>query len=624
MIRRPPTKMTIAYATYGIALKTAMRRSAVFVKGATLRQVVVILKLPPDADDVAYVTAAALLIKSTPELASFKVLRPSTTRKGVVLTETIDAGLDAGDSLILLWPFELEVPARLVAAADKIVDVGPVRPIHLVTAMREVHGQTLDFKDAEKLLRYPMTCVFAAMRAGRSLELVMDRLQESISVHPAASPGPRLTELEGYGEARDWGLALAEDLSSWRSREIPWSEVDRGILISGPPGSGKTLFASALARTCGIEVVATSVSRWQSMGHLGDMLGAMRKSFQEAVAKKPCILFLDELDSIGDRASFRGDHVDYSTQVVNGLLELVDGHDRLEGVVLVGATNFPERIDPALRRAGRLDFHVTIPLPDADTRKALCRRYLRDDMPASDIEGIVAGTVGFTGADFEKLGREVRRRARKGRIEITGGMVLGLLPPALKIEGGRRRTVAVHEAGHAIVGLHLEVGKLKSVVVVGEVRGQRAAAGYTHFLLNDEVERNRQTLLNQIVMLLGGRAAEEIILGSAFEGAGGEESDIHKATDLATLMDVQLGMGEALGYFRASSSADLEALRRLIPAVRERVEQVLQKQWKRARAIVERNVDVVEFLASQLAVRGHVDGAEVEQMMSTKLQEASP
>ncbi|MGO8535938.1 ATP-dependent hydrolase, partial [Rhizobium ruizarguesonis] len=134
----------------------------------------------------------------------------------------------------------------------------------------------------------------------------------------------------------------------------------------------------------------------------------------------------------------------------------------------------------------------------------------------------------------------------------------------------------------------------------------------------------RQTFLSQIAMLLGGRLAEEVILGSAYEGSGGEGSDIHKATDLATLMEVQLGMGESLGYFRASSSAELEELRRRIPAVRERVEKVLLKQWKRARAIVEEHAEVIEHVASQLGARGHLDGAEVEQMMSTKLQEASP
>ncbi|GAJ91911.1 AAA family ATPase [Agrobacterium rhizogenes] len=624
MNRRRTTTMTIASATYGIALKAAMRLGGAFVKGANFRQTVVIVRLPLQADERGYETAAGLLIKGAPELAGFLLLRADVTRRGVLDVEKLDDALDLGRPLIVLWPASLTVPTYIIAAADRIVDVHPVRAYHLVSAVKQVEGQTLDISEAVKLLEYPLHCMFAALRAGRPTELVLKRLQASCSASGLPPAAPGLDELEGYGDARDWGLALAEDIRAWGRGEIPWSEVDRGILLSGPPGSGKTLFASALARTCGIEIVATSVSRWQSMGHLGDMLGAMRKSFQEAASKKPCILFLDELDSIGDRASFKGDHVQYSTQVVNGLLELVDGHDRLEGVVLVGATNFPEKIDPALRRAGRLDRHLEILLPSTETRMSLCRRYIRTDMRAGDIERIVLATLGFSGADFEKLGRDVRRTSRKEAIEITADMVLALLPPALKIEGERRRTVAVHEAGHAVVGIQVAVGRLESVVVASDIRGKRVAAGLTHFVLDGDVERDRQTFLNQIAMLLGGRLAEEVILGSAYEGSGGEGSDIHHATDLATLMEVQLGMGETLGYFRASSSVELEELRRRVPAVRERVENVLLKQWKRARAIVEEHVDVIELVASQLAAKGRLDGAEVEQMLSTKRQETSP
>ncbi|MGO6664805.1 AAA family ATPase [Rhizobium ruizarguesonis] len=621
---RTTSTVNIASATYGVALKAAMRLAGAFLKGATTRQSVIILKLPPQADERAYEAAAGLLVKGTPSLLGFLVMRADVTRRGLLDVKKLDDALVVGRPLVILWPLGIKVPIHIVAAADRIVDVRSVRPFHLVSAAKQVEGRLLDIGEARRLLEYPVTSVFASMRTGRSTELVLKRLQ---AAHHAPDPlpsVPSLDELEGYGEARDWGLALAEDIRAWESAEIPWSDVDRGILISGPPGSGKTLFASALARTCGIEVVATSVSRWQSTGHLGDMLGAMRTSFQEAAAKKPCILFLDELDSIGDRATFKGDNAQYSNQVVNGLLELVDGYDRLEGVVVVGATNFPEKIDPALRRAGRLDRHIAISLPDAETRRSLCRRYIRKDMPEGEIETIVHATAGFSGADFEQIGRDIRRRARRGGAEITAELALSVLPPTLKIEGERRRTVAVHEAGHAIVGIRVAVGRLDSIEVARDVPRTGSAAGFAHFVLDGDVERDRQTLLSQIAMLLGGRLAEEVILGSAFEGSGGEGSDIQKATDLATVMEVQLGMGESLGYFRASSSADLEELRRRIPAVRERVEMVLLKQWKRARIIVEEHVGVIELVASQLAAKGRLDGKEVEQMMSAKLRERSP
>ncbi|MGO7779245.1 AAA family ATPase [Rhizobium ruizarguesonis] len=615
--------MTTAHATYGVGLKAAMRFGGAFAKGAALRDTIIILKLPPQADEIGYEIAAKLVVKNTTRLEGFRVLRADVTRKGLLDTERLDVALDLGGPLIVLWPFALRIPAYLVAAADRIVEVRPVRPFHLVAAVKQVEGRTLGIDEAARLLEYPLASAFASMRAGRPMEIILNRLDASLLGSDPPPSGPRLEELEGYGDARDWGLALADDIRGWQRNEIRWSEVDRGILLSGPPGSGKTLFASALARTCGIEIVATSVSRWQSAGHLGDMLRAMRMSFQEAAAKRPCVLFLDELDSIGDRAAFRGDHVHYSTQVVNGLLELVDGHDRLEGVVLVGASNFPERIDAALLRAGRLDRHVVIPLPGAEARRSLCRRFISNDMSESDVDTIVQATPGFSGADFERVGREVRRRARRDGTEVTVGLALSVLPPALKIEGERRRTVAVHEAGHAIVGIHLKIGRLDSLVVARDVRGSGVAAGFANFVLDSDVERDRQTFLSQIAMLLGGRLAEEVILGSAYEGSGGEGSDIHKATDLATLMEVQFGMGEALGYFRAITSADLDDLRRRIPAVRERVEMVLLKQWKRARAIVEEYAEIIELVASQLSARGRIEGAEVERLMPTKRQGAS-
>ncbi|MET3858508.1 ATP-dependent Zn protease [Rhizobium sp. OAE497] len=344
----------------------------------------------------------------------------------------------------------------------------------------------------------------------------------------------------------------------------------------------------------------------------------MRRSFHDAVAKKPCILFIDEIDGIGDRATIRGQYDQYWVQVVNSLLELVDGFEKHEGVVLVAATNFPEKIDPALRRAGRLDRHVAIPLPDASARRALCQRYLRKDLSDVDVDRIVSLTEGMTGADFEQMGRDVRRRARRARVEPSSELILGALPPVLKISGERRRTVAVHEAGHAVVGLHLGVGKLERVVVHDTVARGRSAAGHTHFVLDDAKERDRQTFLGQIAMLLGGRLAEEVILGTAFEGSGGAGSDIQKATDLATFMDVQLAMGETVGYFSANSSADLEALRRDVASVRERVEKVLLKEWQRARAIVEQHEKIIVRLADKLELEGCASGIDVERMMSRR------
>ncbi|CAN7442739.1 ATP-binding protein [Pararhizobium sp. LjRoot235] len=136
------------------------------------------------------------------------------------------------------------------------------------------------------------------------------------------------------------------------------------MLLSDPPGCGKTSFAAALARTCGVKLVLASAARWQAMGHLGDLLKAMRRAFDDATKNSTSILFIDEFDSFGDRQALSGDNASYSRQVVNGLLECMDGVRGREGVIVIGATNFPALIDEALLRPGRLERHCAIPLPE--------------------------------------------------------------------------------------------------------------------------------------------------------------------------------------------------------------------------------------------------------------------
>ncbi len=613
-MKAPADKITLAEATYANVLKSAIRQAGVFLAARKQHYFLVVARLPEDADVATWFAAASHLMNDFAALKAFEVsLPPRRGRRTSVSFVELDIRSDK--SILLLWPADLLMPGELHASADRIVELGPVKPAHLEAAFRRVRGEALSTSNARELLRFPATYVFASLRPGRPIASAIESLRTTLTTSSSRPVGPSLGDLEGYGKSKEWGLDLARDLASWTRGEIEWSDVDKGILISGPPGCGKTLFASALARTCDVEIVATSVGRWLAAGYLNSVLAAMRKSFAEAIARRPCILFLDELDGIGDRATLRGDHVEYWTQIVNTLLELIDGYERLEGVVVVGATNNPEKIDRALRRAGRLDRHVAIERPDRAARRSLSLRYLGGDLTDAELDRVVASTEGMTGADFEQAGREVRRKARRIGSKVSANLVLSAFPPRLKISGARRRTVAVHEAGHAVVGVYLGVGKLDQVIVHDEVRGG-AAAGFTHFVLDGEKERDRETFLSHIAMLLAGRLAEEVILGTAFEGSGGEGSDIQKATDIATFIDVQLAMLETLGYFSATSSADLEALRRDVPSVRERAEKVLLAQWKRARKIVEQCEEIIERLAEKLEAEGRVSGEEVEALMA--------
>ncbi|WP_340160738.1 ATP-binding protein [uncultured Hoeflea sp.] len=188
--------------------------------------------------------------------------------------------------------------------------------------------------------------------------------------------------LAGYGDAQPWALDLKTDLEAFGNKKIAWSDLSSRLLLSGPPGTGKTTFARALCNTLGVPLIATSVARWLESSHLGDVLAAMNATFEHATRNAPCILFIDEVDNIGNRGSSDRPYDDYWSSLVNRMLELLDGATKTEGVIVVGATNRPDKIDPALLRSGRLEKHIVIPTPDTAALVKIIAHHLGSDLDA--------------------------------------------------------------------------------------------------------------------------------------------------------------------------------------------------------------------------------------------------
>lgn len=611
---RRPIEESLERVAYSCAIHAALAK---FEPLPDQRPPAFALRLPKGAREEEYLDAAYLLALGLEEPQRPKVLSPDRDRKGVLNFDNASAAIGAGGSAILLIEHDTVLPPTLVAAIDGIVDVLPVSAEDLQVAARDFMSLALTDEEAEQLGALPLDLLFAAMRPGRTFVEIVQRVASSQRLRVVAQPQPRLEDLGGYGDAAIWGRELVEDVRSWREGAIPWDDVDAGLLLSGPPGTGKTLYASALARSCDLHFVSASVAKWQSYGHLGDLLGAMRETFKEAATRSPSLLFLDEFDSVGDRSRFSHANANYSTQVVNGLLEAIDGSDRRQGVVIVGATNNPEVVDPAFLRPGRLGRHIRIGLPDYEARKAIIRTHFGDDISDEDVDRVAAATDGMTGADFAGIARTVRRKVRVAKLPLDARTVIACLPPAYRLVGQERHIVCVHEAGHAVVGTVISYGTLEAVVIIDEIRSAAGIGGGAMFTVRNPIVRGRQSFLDEICMKLAGYAAEKMAFRATTSGSGGSEiADLAVAADVATSMICQFGMGEQLRHFKASSSADLERLRRNLPDVDRQVSRILEGELGRACSILANNWRALEQIAELLDKEGVVEGEKVRSLIA--------
>ncbi|WP_315787391.1 MULTISPECIES: ATP-dependent zinc metalloprotease FtsH [unclassified Bradyrhizobium] len=448
-------------------------------------------------------------------------------------------------------------------------------------------------------------------------------------VYVEANTGVRFEDVAGVDEAKDELREIVAFLKDPKSYGRLGGRMPKGVLLVGPPGTGKTLLAKAVAGEAGVPFFSISGSEFVEM-FVGVGAARVRDLFEQARAKAPAIIFIDELDALGrarGMGPFAGGH-DEKEQTLNQLLVELDGFDSSTGLVLLAATNRPEILDPALLRAGRFDRQVLVDRPDKPGRIQILNVHLKKAKLAADVdpEKVAALTPGFTGADLANLVNEATLLAtRRGANEVTlddfnnaiERIVAGLEKRNRLLNPKEREIVAYHEMGHAIVAMSLPgTDPVHKVSIIPRGVG---ALGYTiQRPTEDRFLMTREELENKMAVLLGGRAAELVVYGHLSTGAA---DDLRRVTDIARSMVTRYGMSESLGsvaYERdnqsflapgASRSADYgEAAGDAIDA---EVRAIVTSALDRTRKLLQDKRDVLERAARRLLVKETLDESEL-------------
>lgn len=412
-------------------------------------------------------------------------------------------------------------------------------------------------------------------------------------------------------------------------------KTPRGVLLTGPAGTGKTMLATALAKEAGVPFFTLSGSEFVEM-FVGVGASRVRDLFETAKKVAPCVLFIDEIDAIGGKRSsgggMGGGH-DEREQTLNQLLVELDGMESNKGIILVGATNRPEILDKALLRPGRIDRQIVVGLPDVFGRQEILKIHSKD-VPLSkdvDLNKIARGTPGFSGAELANLVNEsalIAARFAKKFVEhadleeAKDKIMMGVERPSLSMTEEAKKDTAYHESGHAVIARLLP--KTDPVYKVTIIPRGRALGVTMQLPDQDRWSHDKDYLTNRIAILMGGRAAEEVFCHTFTNGAS---NDISVATDIATNMVTQWGMSElgpvALGSrssgFLGSSGLDTSGLsQQTLHEVNLMVRNLINEQYQLAKKLLEDNKDIVEAMTEALMEVETIDDWQIENLMQRR------
>ena len=443
-------------------------------------------------------------------------------------------------------------------------------------------------------------------------------------------------DVAGIKEAKEEISEIVDFLKDPKKFQRLGGRIPKGVLMTGPPGTGKTLLAKAIAGEADVPFFSISGSDFVEM-FVGVGASRVRDMFEQGRKHAPCLIFIDEIDAVGrSRFSGIGGGHDEREQTLNQLLSEMDGFDTSEGVIIIAATNRPDVLDPALRRPGRFDREIVVDMPDINEREQILKIHVRSVKLAKEVDlAIIArGTPGYSGADLANLVNEAALTAARGNKKAIG--MEEMEEARDKVRWGRERRsrlmdekekkcTAYHEAGHALVQAVLDAGEYPVHKVTIIPRGQ--SLGSTMYLpTKDKYTQSKKELLVRLATVMGGRIAEETILGDITSGA---YSDIRYATAIARKMVCEWGMSEKLGNVHygvddeqpiflgrelARPQSVSEATTRVID---EEVRRFMDEAIEQARKVLNDNKDKLIALGEALLEFETLDGEEVMEIVRT-------
>lgn len=460
-----------------------------------------------------------------------------------------------------------------------------------------------------------------AMSFGKSRARLLNESQNKVT----------FADVAGIDEAKDDCEEIIAFLKDPKKFQRLGGRIPKGVLLMGAPGTGKTLLARAIAGEAGVPFFSISGSDFVEM-FVGVGASRVRDLFEQGKKHAPCIIFIDEIDAVGrHRGSGLGGGHDEREQTLNQLLVEMDGFESTDGVIIIAATNRPDVLDPAILRPGRFDRRIVVPRPDLKGRAGILMVHTRK-VPLTldvDLEIIARGSPGFSGADLENLVNEgalLAARQDKDSVSMMDfemakdKVLMGSERRSMVISEREKRMTAYHEAGHTVLGWMLpNHDPVHKVTIIP--RGP--ALGLTMALpKEDRTSYSKEYALDKIAMALGGRIAEEIVLGTLTSGAS---NDFRQATQMARSMVTEWGMSEQLGPlayaeredtgFLGVSSRSKDYSEETAKAIDEEVRRIISEQYDRARQLLEEHRDKLDTVANALLERETLDSEELAAAM---------